>query len=89
MKTQTSLPSRSLLTKERWARPDSNRRPPPCEGGGFRAYSAIFMMLESILCYAFGRNDYQKGERPIVHSLDIRVGRPTKGANVWGRRIIG
>jgi len=24
--------------KNRWARPDSDRRPPPCEGGGIRAY---------------------------------------------------
>ena len=25
-------------TQERWARPDSNRRPPPCEDGGFEAF---------------------------------------------------
>jgi hypothetical protein len=28
--------------KEQWARPDSNRRPPPCEGGGFGACFGIF-----------------------------------------------
>ena len=28
--------------KNQWARPDSNRRPPPCQGGRFRAFCAVF-----------------------------------------------
>ena len=29
---------RQSTPKERWARPDSNRRPPPCEDGGFGTF---------------------------------------------------
>jgi hypothetical protein len=25
-------------TPKKWARPDSNQRPPPCQGGGFRGF---------------------------------------------------
>jgi len=42
---------RQSTPKNRWARPDSNRRPPPCEDGGLGGFWSIF----------FGRYHCEKG----------------------------
>jgi hypothetical protein len=47
-----SLPKCGLIDQStpanEWARPDLNRRPPPCEGGGFVVYFSIFWPLSVI-----------------------------------------
>ena len=37
--------------ENKWARPDSNRRPPPCQGGRFWDFCGLF----------FARNNHKKG----------------------------
>ena len=39
---------RQSTPENRWARPDSNRRPPPCEDGGFSACTVVFRSLGSV-----------------------------------------
>jgi predicted nucleic acid-binding Zn ribbon protein len=39
---------RQSTPENRWARPDSNRRPPPCEYGGFSACTVVFRSLGSV-----------------------------------------
>ena len=54
--------------ENRWARPDSNRRPPPCEGGGVGAQDGVFRPVSAFFC-GCGRDNHKERKRSVVYRL--------------------